>query len=186
MKQNNILVFAYYDSGVQYDAVLNNIPIPDPQKKFIKNCYEAFTTDVFADVFTEAYNCVLYVIDNGYIRVFDKDKGEHETMTTHINETCTLMCNTKKVQDFQNKLHIELTDADFLRKFNENFDEKITGKVLSCDIQIYDLSTNPYDPVTLDVELTVYNADYFCVVKYSTDTEHYLDPKVTTYILENS
>lgn len=107
-------------------------------------------------------------------------------MTTHINETCTFVSNLKKVQKMQDELHTVYTDTDMLRKFNENFDEHITGKVLSCDIEIYDLSANQTNPVIMEIELTVYNADNFCVVKYTTDFDNYFDPLITVYTRENS
>ena len=86
----------------------------------------------------------------------------------------------------QNELHTVYTDTDMLRKFNENFDGHIIGKVISCDIEIYDLSQNQHDPVTMDIELMVYNTDNFCIVNYTTDLDNYFDPRITVYTRENS
>lgn len=107
-------------------------------------------------------------------------------MTTHINETCTYISNLKKVQKMQDELHTVYTDTDMLRKFNENFDGHIIGKVISCDIEIYDLSQNQRDPVTMDIELMVYNTDNFYIVNYTTDFDNYFDPRITVYTRENS
>lgn len=102
-------------------------------------------------------------------------------MTTHINETCTFVSNLKKVQKMQDELHSVYTDTDMLRKFNENFDEHIIGKVISCDIEIYDSSQNQFDLVIMEIELMIYNTDNFYVVNYITDFDNYFKPRITVY-----
>lgn len=115
-----------------------------------------------------------------------KLKKRGTKMTTHINEKYTLMSNAKRVQQEQNELHTMYTDGDFLRFFNEHFDEQITGKVLTCDIELYNICDDPNTPTMLEIELNILSHSTFYIVKYRTDFSIFVDPSITRYHNENT
>lgn len=107
-------------------------------------------------------------------------------MTTRINEKCTLLSNAKKVMQQQNELHTKFTDTDFLRLFNEHFDCTIKGKVLSCDIEIYNMYGETDAPNTLEIELTVLTNSIFYIIKYLTNFDWYVDSEITRFYNERT
>jgi GTP cyclohydrolase I len=111
-------------------------------------------------------------------------KGEQ--MTTHINEKCTLMSNAKRVQQKQNELHTMYTDSDFLRLFNDHFDKNITGRVLTCDIELYNICEDSSTPTMLEIELCVLTTSVFYIVKYRTDLNIFVDASITVYHNEST
>ena len=107
-------------------------------------------------------------------------------MTTRINEKCTLLSNAKKVTHQQNEMHPKFTDTDFLRLFNEHFDFTIKGKVLSCDIEIYNIYEDIDIPNTLEIELTVLTNSIFYIIKYLTNFDWYAVDEITRFYDERT
>ena len=69
------MVLAYYDSGVEYCVMINNKYLPIELQEFIKNFYSHYSTELFVSIFSKAYNCDIYIIENGYIEYFEKGEA---------------------------------------------------------------------------------------------------------------
>lgn len=107
-------------------------------------------------------------------------------MTSHINEKCTLVSNHKKVMVDQQKIHTTYTDGDFLRLFNDHFDTNIKGKVIQCDIELYNIDEADDSTTVYEIELIVRGQYAFYVLKYRTNFEWFVDPFYAKYTVEET